>query len=304
MKLHHLRDFIAASEQGSLRAAARQLGMAQPSLSRSVQELERELGTVLFERHSKGAVLTPMGRIFLRRARAAVTELKLGKDELDQLQGGQSGSVTLYLSVAAHMALLGEVLEPFHARYPKVSLQIMEGALATALAGLKDGSIDFYAGLLPTQPISSELVAETLFDNFRIIVGRAGHPLTKAASLKELVNADWFNTAASDQLGGEVSALFAGHGLPEPRIVGQLNSTLTGIVVLSRTDALAIVPRQWASFAPTSAFVNQIPVREKIPSGPIALIKRSTMPLTPAAEYFCDLLRRASLWHETLASAR
>ena len=70
MKINSLRDFLAVAERGSLRAAARQLGLAQPAMTRSIQELEKELGVVLFERRAKGVVLTPMGEVFERRSLA------------------------------------------------------------------------------------------------------------------------------------------------------------------------------------------------------------------------------------------
>ena len=68
MKLTHLRDVVAVAERGSLRAAARHLGIAQPAITRSIREIERELGVVLFERRARGVVLTPMGEVFMRRA--------------------------------------------------------------------------------------------------------------------------------------------------------------------------------------------------------------------------------------------
>ena len=68
MKLSALRDFLAVAERGSLRAAARHVSGSQPAMSRSIQELERELGVVLFERSPNGVQLTPMGLVFLRRA--------------------------------------------------------------------------------------------------------------------------------------------------------------------------------------------------------------------------------------------
>ena len=70
MKLHHLRDLVAIAQQGSIRGAARHLGTVQPTLTRSLSELERELGTPLFERHSKGMILTPLGQAFVTRATA------------------------------------------------------------------------------------------------------------------------------------------------------------------------------------------------------------------------------------------
>ena len=62
------------------------LGVAQPAITRSIRDLERELGVTLFERQSKGVVLTPMGEIFLRRAKSACGELISRKqDEISSL---------------------------------------------------------------------------------------------------------------------------------------------------------------------------------------------------------------------------
>src|ERR1041384_4427354 len=69
MKFNQLRDVVAIAERGSLCAAARHLALAQPALTRSVHELERELGVPLFERRARGMILTPMGEAFVRRAR-------------------------------------------------------------------------------------------------------------------------------------------------------------------------------------------------------------------------------------------
>src|SRR6188508_1885518 len=87
MKLHQIRDLLAVAEKGSLRAAARQLGLAQPSISRSIRELERELGAPLLERQARGTVLTPTGKLFASRAGAAASELRRAREEIAQLHG-------------------------------------------------------------------------------------------------------------------------------------------------------------------------------------------------------------------------
>jgi LysR family transcriptional regulator of abg operon len=84
MKLNQLRDIIAIAEKGSLRAASRHLGLSQSAMTKSIQFLEKELGAPLFERHKRGAVLTPMGVLFLQRARAATNELNRAREEVKQ----------------------------------------------------------------------------------------------------------------------------------------------------------------------------------------------------------------------------
>ena len=115
MKPNHIRDVIAVAERGSLRSAARHLGIAQPAITRSIRELEHELGVTLFERHVTGAALTPIGKAFLCAAqRPSNLELQRTKDEIQQLKGLKTGSVAVGLSTAGHVALLPRVLTPIY----------------------------------------------------------------------------------------------------------------------------------------------------------------------------------------------
>src|SRR5689334_14331756 len=170
LKLHQIRDLLAVAEKGSLRAAARKLGLAQPSISRSIRELERELGAPLLERHARGTVLTPVGALFARRARAAASELERAREEIAQLGGRGAGSVTLGLSSVPLLALLPKALAPFRARYPAVELRLVDTAFPAVEARLRDGSVDFYVGVAPQKRPGRELKVEKLFDNTRVVL--------------------------------------------------------------------------------------------------------------------------------------
>jgi LysR family transcriptional regulator of abg operon len=136
MKLSHIRDIAAVAERGSLHAAARQLGIAQPAISRSIRQLEHELGVTLFERSARGVTLTPAGELFLRRARAAQNELRQAREEIAQMKGETSGQVSVALSTVSHIALLPRVIEPFRQRYGDIFMRITEGLFPTLESGL------------------------------------------------------------------------------------------------------------------------------------------------------------------------
>ncbi len=294
MKLNQLRNVLAVAERGSLRAAARQLGVAQPALTRSIQELERELGVALFERQPKGVVVTSMGALFVRRATAAWSELRRAQEEIDQIKGRLHGEVSVCLSTVAHVALLPYALAAFRARYPDVHLDIMEGLFPTIETALHAGLVDCYIGPPPREPPGPDMVVEKLFDNTRVILGRKGHPLAHAGSLRDLIDAEWLATSVTHRVDEELAPLFAQFGLPPPRLVVQAHSALTFLVAVAYSDLLTMLPVQWTEFPLTRDVLQRINVVERLPAPPICLARRAGMPLTPAAEHFCDMMRRAS----------
>jgi LysR family transcriptional regulator, regulator of abg operon len=295
MKLTHLRDITAVAERGSLRAAARQLGIAQPAITRSIREIERELGVALFERRPKGIVLTPMGELFLKRAVTVLGELRRAREEIDQARGVSTGQVAIAASSAVQIALLPHALAAFRKRYPGVSLSIRDGLFPAIEAKLKDGEFDFYVGPLPEFAPAKEFIVEKLFDNTRVILGREGHPLAKARSLAELVDARWIATSVTLESSAELGPLFERYGLPQPIIEMHVTPGVALMPAVAKSDLLIMVPEQWLSFSLASQHMTVFKILEPLPGPPICIVTRARLPLTPAAEFFADLFRRASV---------
>ena len=293
MKLNTLRDFVAVAERNGVRAAARHLGVPQPTVSRSIHELEKELGVALFERHVKGMRLTPTGQVFLRRAAAVGNELQKAADEVEQLRGATHGRVTLCMSTAPHLGLLPRVLRGFRQRYPDVHLEVIDAVYPLVETALLDRSADFYVGPVP-MTVPGELQVEKLFDNTRVIVGRKGHPLARARSLRDLVNAEWITTSITHKAEEELGPLFSKHGLPAPRLVMRAQSALTFLTALSSSDLLMMLPIQWLQTPLLKETFQQVRVKEPLPAPPVCIVQRTGLPLTLAAEFFCTLLRRAA----------
>lgn len=294
LKLHHLRDLLAIVEKGSINAAARHLGIAQPALSRSLRDLEKELGVPLLERHARGATLTPMGTLFARRASLAVSELRNGRDEIQQLQGSVHGTVAACLSSLAHVALLPDALRPFMARYPNVQLHLTEGVYPMVEQQLRNGSVDFYAGPAPENGPAPELQLEKLFDNTRVVLARRGHPLGKSQHLDQLRNVRWVTTRITAHDEAELGGIFAQRGLPPPRLVVRAETALSWIMTLANSDLMSVSPRQWAEAPLVAKLLAPVPIGETFAAPSIVLIRRAAVPSTPAAEFLCDLLRRAA----------
>ncbi|OVZ54316.1 hypothetical protein CDO44_26575 [Pigmentiphaga sp. NML080357] len=292
MKLHHLRDFVAIAEAHSVRGAARALGLAQPALTRSLRELEGELGTPLLERHARGVVLTPIGEAFYRRAHAAMAEIRRGQDEVAQLLGTPSGSVTVGLSSAVWLAMAAEAHEAFRQKYPGVRLRMVEGFFSTLEGRLQDGTLDFYIGPRPARPIGDSYKVELLFQNQRVVVGRKGHPKRNAKRLAELVGEDWILTGVQERVEAEFEDVFAAQGLPPPVPMTQAESMVGVAALLCSTNALAMLPKQWFHSELFAGVIEPIALKDVIDGPDIVQISRAGVPLTPAATYLATLFER------------
>jgi LysR family transcriptional regulator, regulator of abg operon len=300
MKLSQLRNIRGIVEHGSLRAAARVLGLSQPALTRSVQELERELGATLFERRGRGVTLTPAGEVLVRRAKVILGDVRRAHEEVQQISGSNQGTVVAALSFAAHFALLPHTLRRFRKRYPQVFLRLIEGFFPSLEAGLKDGSIDFYAGPRPEGTVPDGLVAERLFNHDMSVVCRAGHPLARtpksktAVSLADLSGCEWVTAGITHLADDELGEVFEKNQLPPRKIVSQTHSALSLVMTLISSDLLAMVPLQFTNYPLASDAIVSIPVKEHLPGPTIVLVRRSGLSLTPAAQYFVDLLQPPS----------
>lgn len=294
MKFHQLRDFVAVAEAGSLRGAARVLGLAQPSITRSIQELEHALGAQLFTRESRGVSLTPIGAEFRDRAIAILEDIRRAGEAVRQQQDSAEGELVAGLSVAAHLGLLPEVLGPFHRRYPQVQLRLIEGLLPMLEADLRTGQIDMYIGPVHPGPAAPDLKITQLFENERVVVARRGHPLADARRLADLAEAVWVTTSITRDAADELTSVFAGHGLPPPVLGGQCQSALSNLTLLLNTDFLSMMPVQWVRSAVVGDLLAELKLEEKFPAPPMALVHKAGLGLTPAAEHFAHLIQRAA----------
>lgn len=296
MKFNQLRDFVAVAENGSLRGAARALGLAQPAITRSVQELEHSLGTQLFVREARGVRLTPIGEDFLIRAMTILGEVRRAREAVHQRQDGVEGQLVLGLSIAGHLGVFSKALKSFRRRYPGVRLRLIEGFLPTLENDLRNGLIDLYIGPVPEGSQPADLTVTRLFDNRRVVVGRRDHPLSGVRRLAELAQADWLTTSITHEARDELAQVFRDQGLPPPRLAAQAQSALSILTALVNSDLLAMLPIQWVESPLLGDRLEQIALAGTFVAPPIMLVHRAGIGLTPAGEYFAHLVTQHAAW--------
>lgn len=126
MDLRHLRYFQAVAEELSFSRASRRLRIAQPALSRAVQELEQELSTRLIERDRRTVALTPAGVVLLHEAALLLERLEESLRRVRRTAAGEEGELRLGYIGPPTQGFLGRLLHAYRARYPKVSVHLEE----------------------------------------------------------------------------------------------------------------------------------------------------------------------------------
>ncbi|WP_375383516.1 LysR substrate-binding domain-containing protein [uncultured Sphingomonas sp.] len=295
MKLNHLRDIVAVAQNGSLRAASRHLGIAQPVLTRSIRDTEQELGATLFERHARGVRLTTIGEAVVRRASGIQAEFQRLEEEVEQLKGSGTGEVSVAFSTASSMSLMPSAVTAFRKRYPDTILKMSEGFFQPIQSRLLSGEVDLYVGPLDLKYVTSRIEVEELFENWRVVIARKGHPAGAARRLEQLSGERWIQPAWPDS-GAEPDfrSIFTERGLPAPNIVTHARSALLTLVSVTSSDLLTILPIQWLDSSPAGFSLEALPLSEALSAPPICIARRKDMPLTPVAEHLHDMMRRAA----------
>src|SRR5262245_14801419 len=110
MRFNQIRDFVSVVDAGSIRAAARALGVSHPAITKSLRQLEEDLRVQLIRRGTRGVEPTAPGRAFLVRARAIQAEVRKAHEDLRDLAGETSGTVSISVSPAAAALLAPEAI--------------------------------------------------------------------------------------------------------------------------------------------------------------------------------------------------
>lgn len=186
MELRHLRCFVALAEELHFTRAAERLHIEQPPLSRTIKELEDELGVLLFDRDRRGTRLTPAGTTFLQDIRRLFTNLEQARENVRAIAAGLRGSVRIAISDGAIDPRLSALLALCRQEEPEIEIRLSEVTLAEQLRGLRSG--DFAIGFAHTADVGDGLVTEPIWQDPLTVPIR--HPLLahKEVSLRELVS--------------------------------------------------------------------------------------------------------------------
>ena len=157
MELHHLRTFVAVSEESSVTKAALRLYMTPPTISGHIKALEDELGVTLFERTSRGMSLTAKGELLREKAANILTAAQEMVNHATELQAHLIGQVSIGVNATPQFLRMGSLLKELHQTCPGIDPKLETAVTGKIIEKLHNHSLD--AGYIFGNPPTSQLAS-------------------------------------------------------------------------------------------------------------------------------------------------
>jgi LysR family pca operon transcriptional activator len=293
LKLPLLRVADALDAHGSLLKASSALGVGQPALTRSLQELEEIVGTRLFERHARGVRPTEAGVVVIRLARRVLAELRRADEELDLVGSAEGGTVAIGVLPVAAVGVLPGALIRLKARHPAIQLRLQQGRTEELLPLLAAREVEMVVGRLYAPAAQDGFTREALWEEPISVLARADHPILAAngpVAKEALARYDLVLPTVSQRVGQEIEQLLSLLGLG---VSASLRSSSYGFIreMLLATDCLSVMPRLMMAGDLLRGALRVVPLPIPAPPRPAGLILPPGFAPSAAAAAFLACLR-------------
>ncbi|OZI52709.1 LysR family transcriptional regulator [Bordetella genomosp. 4] len=289
--LQELQAFVAVAERASFRAAAEDLHLSQPALSRRIEKLEDLLGARLLERTTRRVSLTNVGRVFLERARSAIDELERAVLSIGDLAAQRGGLVTVACVPSVAYYFLPSVIRAYTERFPRIRVRIIDETANTVLNSIVTGRADFGISFFGTQEPDVDFKA-VLREDFVLAI-RNDHPLARRRSVSwEELSGERFMTVAKES--GNRLLIDDALAKSGKRAVSafEVSHIMTLLGMVEAGLGVAAVP-QLAMPLTRHATLTSLKLEHPRVTRTLGLIARRGRPLAPAAQQLYNMVHQA-----------
>ncbi|MBD3763693.1 MAG: LysR family transcriptional regulator [Rhodobacterales bacterium] len=291
IKLRHIRAFLDIAETGNLSAVARQQGLTQPALSRSLAELEALIGAALFLRQGRRLVLTPEGALFRQHAAAAIQTLEAGVRAL----APGAGRVALGVLPTASTRLFPQLALRLAQRQPDLTLQMVTGPQAHLMRLLREGRVDAVLGRLPGAAEMAGLTFLHLYEEDVVLALRARHPLAGRPPAEVLGRVPLILPPADAIIRRTVDDYLATLGLPRPRATYETVAPEIGRGLVLASDAVWFISHGVVAADVARGDMALLPTRDRALAGAVGLTLPQDRSLHPDLALLARLAQEAAV---------
>jgi DNA-binding transcriptional LysR family regulator len=288
--LQQLQAFIAVAERGSFRAAAEEIHLSPPAMSRRIEKLESIIGTRLLNRTTREVELTSAGRVFLERARAAIDDLESAMLGISDIATSRSGRVTVACVPSAAIYFLPQVISSFSAKYPAIRIRVIDESMNQTLQSVLSGESDFGIGFMNT--LMPEIKFESIHVDPFVVAMRRDHPLAnrKAVGWQEIAGERLISVARSSGNRQLLDDILSKAGL-NPNFAFEVSHIGTLLGMVEAGLGVAAVPRM--ALPANHPTVVGLMLRKPTISRSLGLLSKQGATLRPAAAMFHEHLSQA-----------
>lgn len=296
LKLNHLRLIAAIAAHGQLGRAAEVMGITQPAASRTLAEIERNIGTSLCIRSSKGMQLTVIGQVLARRAQNMLVSLNDISREIEELKQGLLGSARIGAVDGAAIRYVVPAVQQLKALSPSADLHIDVGLSDALTRDTLEGIYDFVLARVPptANPANFDVLSGRP-EIIRLVVHRT-HPLSSApsVSLHDLSAFQWVMLGPGVPLRQVVQEAFVSSEADMPADIINSGSVLVMLAMLADGQAIMPVAHEVAELLKSEAIgadVVTLNLNQTISIPRYDLITARGRALSPIAKRLHDLVR-------------
>ncbi|MBO9537359.1 LysR family transcriptional regulator [Herbaspirillum sp.] len=224
--LQQLEMFSAIVSAGSLGRAAAVLDLTQPALSRAIKRLEESVGGALFERHTRGMHLTPLGQALLPHAVSLQREARQAREELDAIRGLAKGVIKVGAVGSIASLVLPLAVRGVLDKWPNLRVEVIEGVWDRLVEGLLTHEIDLALSTSGAETDGVAAISDCRWNDLSYVVAGRDHPLRERGkiSLADTLTQRWALTPKGTGPYLHVKETFAQAGLPMPEIAVESRS--------------------------------------------------------------------------------
>lgn len=289
----YYKVFYYVAKYENLTKASSVLKTSQPAVTRTIHNLENELGCRLFTRSKTGMKLTPEGRTFYGYVAAGCAQFFKGENDLSNLISLENGTIYISATETALHCYLFQAMEEFNSLYPNVRFKILNNSTTESVNAVKEGKVDLAfvsANLQVAKPLRMKILRkyrDILIAGMRFEELKAGK---EELSLKELVSYPWISLTAETITRRFLNEYFEKNGLTFAPDM-ELATTDMILPAVRHNLGLGFIPAEFADAELESGQVFEIKVKEKLPERNIILIYDAEYPQSIAAKEFQKFLK-------------
>jgi DNA-binding transcriptional LysR family regulator len=201
MSVEQLKNFLIVAQVLNFRKATEKIYIAQPALSRQVQQLEMEIGAQLFDRSKKQIKLTVAGEFFRSEAERIVEQLEQAKKKTELIHKGMAGELTIGHVSSAMQSVIPGFLKKIQSIIPDLKIGLLEEACRMIFIKISNRELDF--GIVPNETAPATINSSIIYKENFVVITPASYNLSKKnfKDLRQFADANWILPPQMDGLG-------------------------------------------------------------------------------------------------------